>query len=163
MQYTSSLLPPSVTCPIHDHNEDWVFYYVNMFIDRDMIMRYRGGGVGHRSTREATCVLLHDQDVLDTLAWTTAALSGEDDGEESIPMDGDRRGRDEFEADEEALEEEVEEFGYTGIKEQELEGDGGGDSDDGGSSDGVDAVDDELGPEDGEDDSPEEYNEYGEL
>ncbi|KAJ6451830.1 hypothetical protein C8R47DRAFT_1030639, partial [Mycena vitilis] len=27
--------------------EDWRYYYVNFFVDRDMYMRYRGGGVGH--------------------------------------------------------------------------------------------------------------------
>ncbi|KAF9237846.1 hypothetical protein BU15DRAFT_75648 [Melanogaster broomeanus] len=144
---------------------DSVFYYVNMFVDRDMVMRYRGGGVGHRSTHEATRVLLHDRDVLDALARTTVAPSGEDDADASTPMNeesGNGRGGDEFEEDEEALEEEMEEFGYTGI-EEELEGNGDGDSDDGGSSDGADEVDDELGPEDGEDDGPEEYDDYGEL
>ncbi|KAK7025783.1 hypothetical protein R3P38DRAFT_3316409 [Favolaschia claudopus] len=28
-------------------DEDWRYYYVNFFVDRDMYMRYRGGGVGH--------------------------------------------------------------------------------------------------------------------
>ncbi|KAJ7885287.1 hypothetical protein B0H14DRAFT_3431893 [Mycena olivaceomarginata] len=28
-------------------DEDWHYYYVNFFVDRDMYMRYRGGGVGH--------------------------------------------------------------------------------------------------------------------
>ncbi|KAF8214953.1 hypothetical protein K438DRAFT_2008466 [Mycena galopus ATCC 62051] len=27
--------------------QDWQYYYVNFFVDRDMYMRYRGGGVGH--------------------------------------------------------------------------------------------------------------------
>ncbi|KAI0080905.1 hypothetical protein K474DRAFT_1576474, partial [Panus rudis PR-1116 ss-1] len=27
--------------------DDWRFYYVNWFVDRDMYMRYRGGGIGH--------------------------------------------------------------------------------------------------------------------
>ncbi|KAF7289692.1 hypothetical protein HMN09_01332300 [Mycena chlorophos] len=26
---------------------DWKYYYVNFFVDRDMLMRYLGGGVGH--------------------------------------------------------------------------------------------------------------------
>ncbi|KAJ7673060.1 hypothetical protein DFH06DRAFT_53284 [Mycena polygramma] len=30
-------------------DEDWRYYYVNFFVDRDMYMRYRGGGVGHYS------------------------------------------------------------------------------------------------------------------
>ncbi|KAJ7053136.1 hypothetical protein C8F01DRAFT_1375308 [Mycena amicta] len=28
-------------------DEDWAYYYVNFFADRDMVMRYFGGGVGH--------------------------------------------------------------------------------------------------------------------
>ncbi|KAJ7906438.1 hypothetical protein B0H13DRAFT_2333474 [Mycena leptocephala] len=28
-------------------NEDWRYYYVNFFVDRNIYMRYRGGGVGH--------------------------------------------------------------------------------------------------------------------
>ncbi|KAK7037071.1 hypothetical protein R3P38DRAFT_3480997 [Favolaschia claudopus] len=28
-------------------DEDWRYYYVNFFVDRDMCMRYKGGGVGH--------------------------------------------------------------------------------------------------------------------
>ncbi|KAG6853156.1 hypothetical protein C0991_006486 [Blastosporella zonata] len=38
--------PPSLACA-EDKNDDWVYYYVNMFVDRDMYMRYTGGGVGH--------------------------------------------------------------------------------------------------------------------
>ncbi|KAJ7712350.1 hypothetical protein DFH07DRAFT_683203, partial [Mycena maculata] len=30
-----------------DDDEDWRYYYVNLFVDRDMFMRYVGGGVGH--------------------------------------------------------------------------------------------------------------------
>ncbi|KAF8172248.1 hypothetical protein K438DRAFT_1940544 [Mycena galopus ATCC 62051] len=28
-------------------DQDWRYYYVNFFVDRDMYMRYLGGGVGH--------------------------------------------------------------------------------------------------------------------
>ncbi|CAE6528447.1 unnamed protein product [Rhizoctonia solani] len=34
----------------HDHREhgtDWKYYYVNRFVDRDILMRYLGGGIGH--------------------------------------------------------------------------------------------------------------------
>ncbi|KJA13298.1 hypothetical protein HYPSUDRAFT_151749, partial [Hypholoma sublateritium FD-334 SS-4] len=27
--------------------DDWKYFYVNIFVDRDMYMRYAGGGVGH--------------------------------------------------------------------------------------------------------------------
>ncbi|KIJ50228.1 hypothetical protein M422DRAFT_245470 [Sphaerobolus stellatus SS14] len=30
-----------------DQEEDWQFFYVNRFVDRDMLMRYMGGGIGH--------------------------------------------------------------------------------------------------------------------
>ncbi|KAJ7676829.1 hypothetical protein DFH06DRAFT_1428694 [Mycena polygramma] len=32
-----------------DTTDDWVNYYVDIFVDRDMFMRYLGGGVGHAS------------------------------------------------------------------------------------------------------------------
>jgi hypothetical protein len=35
------------------------------FVDRDMVMRYRGGGVGHKSTRDATDFFKSDRDALD--------------------------------------------------------------------------------------------------
>ncbi|KAJ3574409.1 hypothetical protein NP233_g1774 [Leucocoprinus birnbaumii] len=31
-----------------DNDKDWKYHYANMFVDRDMFMRYHGGGVGHR-------------------------------------------------------------------------------------------------------------------
>ncbi|THG93150.1 hypothetical protein EW026_g8010 [Hermanssonia centrifuga] len=46
---TLELLGPSIVRPSSDDDEDWVYYYVNMFVDRDMFMRYLGGGVGHHA------------------------------------------------------------------------------------------------------------------
>ncbi|KAG2136442.1 hypothetical protein DEU56DRAFT_756347 [Suillus clintonianus] len=48
---------------------DWNYFYVNMFVDRDMFMRYRGGGVGHKPIHEATRCLLNDRDALDQLPF----------------------------------------------------------------------------------------------
>ncbi|KAG8717545.1 hypothetical protein FRC11_003747 [Ceratobasidium sp. 423] len=31
----------------HDSEHDWKYYYVNRFVDRDMMIRYLGGGIGH--------------------------------------------------------------------------------------------------------------------
>ncbi|KAJ3526650.1 hypothetical protein NM688_g8235 [Phlebia brevispora] len=45
---TDEYLPPSMVRPESDDDEDWVYYYVNIFVDRDMIMRFLGGGIGHR-------------------------------------------------------------------------------------------------------------------
>lgn len=52
-------------------DKDWRYYYVGMqvcrniptrFVDHDMIMQFHGGGVGHKSTRNATDQLLDDRD-----------------------------------------------------------------------------------------------------
>ncbi|KAF9555170.1 hypothetical protein CPC08DRAFT_612670, partial [Agrocybe pediades] len=32
-----------------DEHTDWRFFYVNMFIDCDMVMRFLGGGIGHQA------------------------------------------------------------------------------------------------------------------
>ncbi|KAL1941247.1 hypothetical protein VTO73DRAFT_7459 [Trametes versicolor] len=43
------LLPPSTLARrASDNDEDYAFYYSCIFADRDMYMRYLGGGVGHR-------------------------------------------------------------------------------------------------------------------
>ncbi|KIJ17497.1 hypothetical protein PAXINDRAFT_72847 [Paxillus involutus ATCC 200175] len=31
---------------------DWRYFYINMFVDRDMFMHFRGGGIGHKITRD---------------------------------------------------------------------------------------------------------------
>ncbi|KAH7920743.1 hypothetical protein BV22DRAFT_1020666 [Leucogyrophana mollusca] len=51
-----------------DEVDDWVAYYVNIFVDRDMFMRYvHGGGVGHRhqspeNTDDAADITQDDHD-----------------------------------------------------------------------------------------------------
>ncbi|KAJ3482617.1 hypothetical protein NLJ89_g12128 [Agrocybe chaxingu] len=63
---TSDLLGLSKIARGHSENaEDFVYFYGAMFVDRDMFMRFRGGGVGHTSTREATDHLKQDRDCLD--------------------------------------------------------------------------------------------------
>ncbi|KAK0447140.1 hypothetical protein EV421DRAFT_1889695 [Armillaria borealis] len=49
---------PSIARRPDECDEDYERYYVNFFVDRDMLMRYIGGAVGHRSTFEATKGLL---------------------------------------------------------------------------------------------------------
>ncbi|ETW82519.1 hypothetical protein HETIRDRAFT_316510, partial [Heterobasidion irregulare TC 32-1] len=44
---------------------DYLFYYVGMFSDRDMFMRFRGGGIGHRGTRSVDKYLQQDTYTLD--------------------------------------------------------------------------------------------------
>jgi hypothetical protein len=78
---TKQLLGPSFARSVVEKDEDWVRYCVNMyvvdyfilfklkflprFVDRDMMMRFRGGGVGHLSTRAATDTFKDDRDGLD--------------------------------------------------------------------------------------------------
>ncbi|KAL6306020.1 hypothetical protein BKA93DRAFT_913438 [Sparassis latifolia] len=44
-------------------SEDWVSYYVNIFVDRDMFMRYHGGGVGHLALSGRGPAMSDDADV----------------------------------------------------------------------------------------------------
>ncbi|CAK5267888.1 unnamed protein product [Mycena citricolor] len=37
-----------------DETSDWASFYVNIFLDRDMVMRYFGGGIGHLSVQPET-------------------------------------------------------------------------------------------------------------
>ncbi|PPQ94745.1 hypothetical protein CVT25_007676 [Psilocybe cyanescens] len=46
----SSIVCPSdciAQCLDSDNKEDWLNFYVNIFVDQDMIMHYFGGGIGH--------------------------------------------------------------------------------------------------------------------
>ncbi|KAJ7483727.1 hypothetical protein B0H11DRAFT_2279748 [Mycena galericulata] len=36
-----------------DDSDDWTNYYVDIFVDRDMFMRYFGGGIGHLTVHES--------------------------------------------------------------------------------------------------------------
>ncbi|KIJ40744.1 hypothetical protein M422DRAFT_84985, partial [Sphaerobolus stellatus SS14] len=45
--YVEELPPESLARPQKDAKEDWAYFYVNRFVDRDMYMRFNGGGVGH--------------------------------------------------------------------------------------------------------------------
>ncbi|KAF8156743.1 hypothetical protein B0H34DRAFT_798127 [Crassisporium funariophilum] len=62
----SDLLPPSVIARgVNNPTMDWQLYYLSIFSDRDLMMRFRGGGVGHASTREATDYFKSDRDIPD--------------------------------------------------------------------------------------------------
>ena len=97
-----------------------------------MFMRYRGGGVRHKSTQEATCCLLHDCETLDKRSFTfehncelfEEGIEGS--GEDDIPMD-----------DPSSAEEESGEEGENNGSEVE----------DGDVGDGEQRIDDELGDE----------------
>ncbi|KAG2055704.1 hypothetical protein BDR06DRAFT_881525 [Suillus hirtellus] len=46
---TEKYLGPSFVHHEEEGDEDWLYFYVNMFVDRDMFMRFHGGGVGHKA------------------------------------------------------------------------------------------------------------------
>nr|GAT58250.1 predicted protein [Mycena chlorophos] len=45
---TTEYLPTSVIRPESSGDKDWVYYYANMVVDRDMLMRYHDNVIGHR-------------------------------------------------------------------------------------------------------------------
>jgi hypothetical protein len=128
------------------------------FVDRDMVMRYRGGGVGHTSTREATDWFLKDRDLLDAESKQARAADSH-----NTPMDADQgdgegegeRGSEQDENEDEAVneneeikEDEIDEemdYGYI-LDEEELDG---SEEEDPPGPEG-ELADDALGAEDGE-------------
>ena len=100
------------------------------FADRDLMMRFRGGGVGHKSTREATDSFKKDRDQLDIKSNMEDV---EDDGvmpEILVPEPDDEN----FEEDEE------EDYGYAAATDSEVDEPTMGDGDNSG--------DEYFGPED---------------
>jgi len=47
---TPNLLPKSIARRPDQNDQDFFYYYVNCFVDRDMFMRYCDNAVGHRTT-----------------------------------------------------------------------------------------------------------------
>ncbi|KAF8874231.1 hypothetical protein BD779DRAFT_1476607 [Infundibulicybe gibba] len=166
---TTSLLAPSIIRPPREKNKDWLYYYVGMFADRDMVMRFRGGGVGHTSTRTASNFFLDDHDALDIASRerrreaahqrtkNSQVVESEDtDLDEQDESDWDSQPEDNDDQDcggqDDSIDEEVQDYGYNT----------GNDSDDTHESDDNDDVgvegsgwldvedDDALGAEDGE-------------
>ncbi|KAI0063164.1 hypothetical protein BV25DRAFT_453896, partial [Artomyces pyxidatus] len=109
---TTLRLGPSIARKATENDEDYEKFYVGMFVDRDMFMRYRGGGVGHRGTRFCNTALLRDQHVV------LADESDSDGGDESEEEDA--------EEDEEGEEEGEEDGDNEGDNEGEEEGDNEG-------------------------------------
>lgn len=124
------------------------------FADRDMFMRFRGGGIGHcanpneaRPAASATTAPgiadeaeeLGPEDVVPEGGLGPGAPGPEDDDGGEAPLEGDP---DELDA-------EAQEYGYE--DPDELLNDDGDDGDDGDDTgEATDAGEDELGPEDGE-------------
>ncbi|KAF8147208.1 hypothetical protein K438DRAFT_1989788 [Mycena galopus ATCC 62051] len=86
--------------------EDWETYYVNIFADRDMLMRYVGGGIGH----------------LDVQSLSGMDIEMQEDGDDGPVGDGDIDSDDENNGSDSSEEEEEGELG-EGEEEDEFEDD----------------------------------------
>jgi hypothetical protein len=110
---TTKYLPRSpIARGIDDPDHDWQLFYIGMFVfylliynqlitiprfrfaDRDLMMRFRGGGVGHKTTRQATNFFKkdrHTSDVQNSMEPTSdivEELEEMNDSEESEKMEG---------------------------------------------------------------------------
>jgi len=128
-------------------------------------MRFRGGGMGHRMTREATQCFFCDRDLLDIVGLNSGGTDNDDDEiiEPSIGRSTTQPTTDHtLEPENDSDELEYDDYGYYGIEQRE-EGEDGEDGDEHEDADEADnnenideeddddGVDDDLGAEDGED------------
>ncbi|KAJ7115737.1 hypothetical protein C8R44DRAFT_880156 [Mycena epipterygia] len=108
--------------------EDWANYYVNIFADRDMLMRYVGGGIGHldfETVLSGTDIDLQDdnEEVSDKVQPDSEDESSDDSGSSSSDSDSEE----EEEEDEGAAAPVEEEDGEAeGQMEEEMDVDGDG-------------------------------------
>ena len=109
------------------------------FADRDLMMRFRGGGVGHKSTRVATNFFKKDRHISDmdnSLKRTSDVVKNESEMEESDKM--------EILSDSDVAqgEESEDDYGYQlGEDQSDIEVEKSGDDD-------LETGDRDLGPED---------------
>ncbi|KAI0666517.1 hypothetical protein C8Q78DRAFT_984030 [Trametes maxima] len=81
---TSRLLGFSNIARPSGESDDWERFYVNRFVDRDMLMRYLGGGVGHRtlavqlSTASLGLLVETEDDLGIAVSLSTGILDGEE-------------------------------------------------------------------------------------
>jgi hypothetical protein len=130
---------------------------LNRFVDRDMMMRFRGGGVGHKSTREATNHFLSDRDhvekhQVDDSDTIVVDQLGEQDFDREDGHGGMAVGGGEDIHETQLNQEEEFDYGYGGLMGDNDGDDSGWVDDDSYDSEdiGFDYDDDMLGAEDGE-------------
>ncbi|TDL17170.1 hypothetical protein BD410DRAFT_886035 [Rickenella mellea] len=132
---TKELLRPSIARQPKEKDEDWERYYVGCFVDRDMLLRYAGGGIGHSSfnfenmlrtttVSERRVPVLVDGQIVDTLL-------DEDDELAELPSENVN-------------------LTTSASDDSEEDEDSGSDQDDDGDNDGSDGAE-TFGQEDGED------------
>ncbi|KAJ7166117.1 hypothetical protein C8R46DRAFT_1351546 [Mycena filopes] len=135
---TSSLLPKSIARRPDQNDEDWTYYYVNWFVDRDMFMRYRDDAVGHKISVPAGGSPSGEppgasaaDDEMDVDEEPTMAPPAEPDLEDD-PVDGPDGDEEDSERDSDESEWENEPEGDEETEEPPEEGDGEPDAEGGG-------------------------------
>ncbi|KAF8958621.1 hypothetical protein BDZ97DRAFT_1668206, partial [Flammula alnicola] len=125
---TSDLLPiprSIARCLNPGDVDDWVNFYVNIFVDRDMFMRYFGGGIGH----------------LDNSAQCQGDTQESDSEEIEMEVDDDgdatevRQNHEDIDMNSNGVENSEEEEEDELLSEEEFSGDNDSDGDDSGRSD----------------------------
>lgn len=109
---TAALMPYSGPTVARSPNEedDWMNFYVNIFVDRDMFIRYLGGGIGHLqqfpSAHDNNEGTRNSEDVeVEVDDFITEGNNNSDKGEESGDGDSGSEGSSEDDIDDEDREE----------------------------------------------------------
>ncbi|CAA7265767.1 unnamed protein product [Cyclocybe aegerita] len=151
---THSLLPVSrsdARCLNQDEEDDWTNFYVNVFVDRDMVMQHFGGGIGHLSNAPSR------QPVCSTAEGNGPSQGEEDeDEEEQVPEQSggatvaanDSKQREQIHSNNEEASEDEQEDDEQG---QEGEGEGGSEDEEDSEDDEDDNTDKDRNEEEGED------------
>ncbi|KAJ6599568.1 hypothetical protein B0H10DRAFT_2441233 [Mycena sp. CBHHK59/15] len=111
--------------------EDWTNYHVNIFMDRDMLMRYFGGGIGHLDTAssEGDCDAEMQDDDEDIDNYNRGDPGDQDDddddAEKSDPEEDGEDGADEPGVGDDKPDEEEDEGDFGAMEDEELEEDSG--------------------------------------
>jgi hypothetical protein len=128
---------------------------LSRFADRDLIMRFRGGGLGHKSTREATDFFKKDRDRLDVPKSEDVADVDSDDeaveGEAGLGVAEDEDSGNDEDAEDD--------YGYRKCESSESEAE----VDETALADPEDGDSDDFGPEDDGGLNPDGELGYGEL
>ncbi|KAK7685095.1 hypothetical protein QCA50_011932 [Cerrena zonata] len=119
--FAHGLMTPSGETSRTQDNNIWKYYYVNFLVDRDMYMRFRGGGIGHVVPVEVTEPPVDPDDVLDLESMES---EGEDvrAAEEDMGVISEEEGDDEDNDDELDEEEEIDEEDHEDDIDKESEG-----------------------------------------
>ncbi|KAG2033983.1 hypothetical protein BDR03DRAFT_935455 [Suillus americanus] len=127
---TDHYMGPSFVHHEEDGDTDWRFHYVNIFVDRDMFMHFRGGGVGHKVTREWDNFLQSDRAPANTPdnneEWDDVDMDTREDGEEDGEEEEGELDEGEDEEDEEDPDNRVEADSDEGLDDDVLAREGYG-------------------------------------